>query len=136
MMGEVTYFKWWTESKAIQKMEEVLDQEEALEIWKKPGRNLKQQIHRKLIQVFSLNSIKEKLKSFEILMRVDFSESFKNANQDEIQSASFGQACFSIFTACVYVTSRESNEIPNIPIIVTTDTSNEHSHIKSLHLTP
>ena len=83
----------------------------------------------KHIQVFCLNSIKEDLKNTDVLLHVDFSESYKNANQDEIQSAYFGQSSFSIFTARAYTCT--DGEICTIPITVTTE-SNEHSHVTAL----
>ena len=88
--------------------------------------NLKQHIRRERIQVFCLNSIEEDWKG---KLHVDFSESYKNANQDEIQTAYFGQSLFSIFTACAYKCTNA--EIRTIIIIVTTK-SNEHSRVTAL----
>ena len=59
--------------------------------------NLKRHIRRKRIQVFCLNSIKEYLKNTDVLLHVNFSESYKNANQDEIRSAYFEQFSFLFF---------------------------------------
>ena len=42
------------------------------------------------------------LKQGDAIFHVDYSESYKNKQQDEIQSAYFGQSIFSLFTACVY----------------------------------
>ena len=79
------------------------------------------------IQVFQLNIIKEDLKNT-ALLHLDFSESWKNANQDKIQRAYFGQSSFSIFTACAYT---KNGEIRTIPVTVTTE-SNEHSCVTAL----
>ena len=90
--------------------------------------NLKQHIHRMRIQLFCLNCIKEDLKST-VLLHVDFSESYKNANQDEIQSTYFRQSWFLIFTACAYTCTNMENR--TISITVTTE-SNEHSRVTAL----
>ena len=51
---------------------------------------MKEHIHRKRVQVESYNSHKDELKKGEALVHVDYSESYKNKQQDEIQSAYFG----------------------------------------------
>lgn len=56
------------------------------------------------IQVDAYNSCKTDLKQDEAILNVDYSESYKNKQQDEIQSADFGQSTFSLFTASVYHT--------------------------------
>ena len=103
--------------------------DESIKTWTSPVVNLKQNIHRKRVQVFCLNSIKKDLKNNDVLLHVDFRESYKNANQDEIQSAYFGQSPFFIFTACAYTCT--NGEIRIIPITLTTE-SNEHSRVTAL----
>ena len=48
------------------------------------------------------NRVKESLDHGQILVHVDYAESYKNSQQNEIQSAYFGNSIFSIFTACCY----------------------------------
>ena len=79
--------------------------------------------------MFCLNSIKKELKNADVLLHVDFSEKYKNANQDKIQSAYFGQSSFFILITCTY--TRTNCEICTIPIAVTTE-SNEHSRVTAL----
>ena len=79
--------------------------------------------------MFCLNSIKGDLKNIDDLLHVDFSKSYKNVIQDEIQSTYLGKSSFSIFTACAYTCTNE--EIRNIPITVTTE-SNENSRVTAL----
>ena len=63
---------------------------------------LKEHIHIKKIQVAAYNSCKTDLKQRRgAILNVDYSESYKNKQQDEIQSAYFGQSTFSLFTTCV-----------------------------------
>ena len=76
------------------------------------------------MQAASLIPAKESLEEDGILMLVDYSESYKNAEQDKIQSAYFGHTCFSLFTACVYYP--DNQEVIKIPIIVTTESSKHH----------
>ena len=48
------------------------------------------------------NRLKGNLKTNEFIIHVDYSENYKDKEQDEIQSACFGHKSFSIFTACCY----------------------------------
>ena len=56
---------------------------------------LKEHIHRKLIQIAVYSSCKTYLKQGEAILHVAYSESYKN-KQDEIQSFYFGQPIFSL----------------------------------------
>ena len=68
--------------------------------WVETIRTLKSHIYRKCEQVASSNKQKDELKTGEALIHVDFSESYNNTQQDEIQSAYVGQQNFSTFTCC------------------------------------
>ena len=48
------------------------------------------------------NRLKENLKTNEFIIHVDYSENYKDKEQDEIQSVCLGHNSFSIFTACCY----------------------------------
>ena len=61
-------------------------------------------------------------------MHVDYSESYENAQQDEIQSAYFGHTCFIILTACCYYRSGLSDGLENVPVSITSELS-DHSRI-------
>ena len=50
---------------------------------------LKEHIHRERIQAAAYNSCKTDLKQGEDILQVDYSESYKNKQQHEIQSAYF-----------------------------------------------
>ena len=126
---DLKFFKWSRENKNMEKIEMNLKYEKAIKTWTSSVVNLKQHIHRKHIQVFCFNSIKEDLNNTDVLLHVDFSENYKNANQDEIQSTYFAQSSFSIFIACAYTCT--NGEICTIPITVTTE-SNEHSRVTAL----
>ena len=65
--------------------------DEPIKTWTSSVVNLKQHIHRKRIQVFCLNSFNEDLKNPDVLLQVDFSETYKYANKQEIQIGYFRQ---------------------------------------------
>ena len=65
--------------------------DEAIKTWTSSVVNLKQHIHRKRIQVFCLNSFNEDLKNPDVLLQVDFSETYKYANKQEIEIGYFRQ---------------------------------------------
>ena len=67
-------------------------------------------------KVASYNKIKDELKFW---LNNDYSESCKNAQQNEIQSAYFGHTCFTIFTACCYYGSGLSDGLENVPVMMT-----------------
>ena len=63
--------------------------------------SLKEHIHIKR-QVHAYQEMKALLTDNNYLMvQVEFAESYKNDQQDAIQSAYFGNQCFSIFTVCI-----------------------------------
>lgn len=61
-------------------------------------------------------------------MHIEYSKSDKNAQQNEIQSAYFGQNCLSILTACCYYRGELSDGLENIPVTIARDSS-DHSRI-------
>ena len=48
--------------------------------------------------------------SGEVLIHCDYSENYKNTQQNEIQSAYFGQSSFSLLTACIYYVVEEGKK--------------------------
>ena len=81
--------------------------------------------NRKHEQVASYDKQKNELKTGEALIHVDCSESYNNTQQDEIQSACFGQQNFSIFTSCSYYRESEQDDLTRIPILISE--SSDHS---------
>ena len=121
----VTYSKWGKEDGNVSKMQITVDLEDANDLWKQAIPKLKSHIYRKRKQVMALESAKRNLSRDEILIHCDFSQSYKNNEQDEIQSAYFGYESFSLFTSCVYYKDKD-DELKTMPITVTTE-GNEHS---------
>ena len=91
---------------------------------------LKRQLFTKRTQASAYNEVKDNLKQNDLLIHVDYSENYNNKQQWEIQSAYFGHASFSIFTACCYFKD-ESNAINKEAITVTSETS-DHSRSASV----
>ena len=65
-----------------------------------------------------------------LLVNVDFTESYTNDQQNEIQSAYFGNQSFSLFTSCCYFKGVTS-EIKNKSVVVLTENS-DHNRITSM----
>ena len=65
-----------------------------------------------------------------MLVHVDFDESYRNDQQNEIQSAYFGNQSFSLFTSCCYFKGVTS-EIRNKSVVVVTKNS-DHNRITSM----
>ena len=55
----------------------------------------------------------------------DYSENYKSQDQNEIQSAYFRQAGFSLFTACPYYRCSETNEIKTMVTTITSEASDK-----------
>ena len=124
---EVVEFSQWNRvDKYIAKSGQSLPFDQAIEKWNSTLSATKKHIHRKRKQVNSYNEQKTNLKPREVLIHVDYSESYGNAQQDEIQSAYFGQQSFSIFTSCSYY--RDQEELKKFPMAVISE-SNDHSRI-------
>ena len=54
---------------------------------------------------------------------VDYSKNYNSQDQNEIQSAYFGQESFSLFTACPYYRCSEANEIKTVSTTITSEAS-------------
>ena len=81
-------------------------------------KTLKNHIHVKRVQFKYYNDAKANLAKNEILMHVDYSESYENKQQREIQSAYFGHTTFNIFTACCYLRDVENKVISESVTII------------------
>ena len=88
---QVTYSEWSQIEKKVQKITVREDRSDCVGSWKESVKSLKQHIFWKCSQAASLIEAKSNLLEGHLLMQVDYSESYKNAEQNEIQSAHFGQ---------------------------------------------
>ena len=73
------------------------------------------------------NNVKDNLEENEVLVHVDYSKSYSDKDQQEIQSAYFGHNTLSIFTAC-YCFRGGDGEVVSKNITVTSNAT-DHSRI-------
>ena len=124
----ISFLNWQRVDKNIAKINQSLSFDQATEKWNSTILTIKKHIYRKRKQVASYNQQKLDLKSGEALIHVDYSKSYSNSQQDEVQSAYFGQQNFSIFTSCSYYRDSGEVSLTKVPLVVTSE-SNDHSRI-------
>ena len=112
-----------------------MDVADLIEFWNEAIVNLKSHIYFKRKQIASYNEIKDEFTCGEIIIHVDYSESCKNAQQDEIQNAYFRHTCFIIFIACCYYKSELSDGLEKVPVTIKSELS-DHSYISQARLKP
>ena len=122
----VTFENWCRQDGKVSKISLIVDFDEAQSRWNETISGLKRHIYRKRVQVAHFNTQKELLKEGEVLVQVDYSENYKNQDQNEIQSAYFGHDCFSMFTACSYY--KDGDDLVKKPIAIVSESS-DHSRI-------
>ena len=131
--NEVLFCKWEPPDKHIAKFRITLPFDEAVDMFKASVTVLKKHIYSKRVQNREYNRIKESLDHCEILVHVDYAESYKNVHQNEIQSAYFGSSIFSIFIACCYSKSLIDNGdgLKKDSVVVISE-SKDHNRIAAL----
>ena len=97
---DIEYYEWAKVDGKVKTVIKSVDVEEAIELFNGQIKILKAHIFVKRTQNTHYNRLKEDLKTNEFIIHVDYSENYKDKEQDEIQSAYFGLNSFSIFTAC------------------------------------
>ena len=102
-----------------------LSTEDALTLWNSKVQRLKEHIFTKRQQQSKISYLKVNIKVNEVLIHLDYSKSYKRQDQNEIQSAYFGQASFSLFTACAYYRCGKTNEIKTMPTTITSEASDK-----------
>ena len=123
-VSEIKFLKWAPgDDGYLTKVQMEVSINEALEMWQETITVLKKHIYTKRQQNATYNRIKDNLTS-EVL-NVDYSENYHNKQQQEIQSAYFGNTSFSIFTACAYYRQDESEEVKKMPIAITTEANDK-----------
>ena len=129
-VSRVTYQNWQTIDDRISKVKLHLPFIEAVDLFREHVDRLKQHIYTKRVQHREYKEQKCNLGKNSLLVHVDFAESYKNTQQNAIQSAYFGAECFSIFTAVGY-SKDEDNALVHDNVIVVSEVS-DHSRIGSL----
>ena len=124
----MSFMNWQRVDKNIGKINQTLPFGQAIEKWNSTILTIKTHIYRKRKQVASYKQWKLDLKPGEALIYVDYSESYSNSKQDEVQCAYFGQQNFSIFTFCSYYRDSGKDNLTKVPMAVISK-SNDHSRI-------
>ena len=123
---DIKYYEWRRDDdNHLKKVLVGVTKSEALVLLNKQIKILKKHIHVKRCHVKHYNELKQNLKPNEVILHVDFSENYKNQQQNEVQSAYFGHSSFSLFTACCYL---KSTELIKESLVVVTE-SPDHSRI-------
>ena len=86
---------------------------------------LKEHIFVKRVQNDAYNKHKAELSDGDLLVHVDFDESYRNDQQNKIQSAYFGNQSFLLFTSSCYFKGATS-EIRNKSVVVVTKNSDHY----------
>ena len=93
----VTFYRWQIIEKKISKSKVDVTFKDAAEMFKNDIKLLKEHIYIKRSQVNAYHEINVSLSENDLMLYVHFAESYKNDQQDTIQSAYFGNQCFRIF---------------------------------------
>ena len=93
---------------------------------------LKKHIYSNRAQNRHYNLVKESVDHGQILVHVDYAESYKNSQQNEIQSAYFGKSTFSIFTAVCYTKFLDDGAGLKKDSIVVVSESKDHNRAAAL----
>ena len=99
---QAIYFTWKKVDKKVTTTQQVVSFNDAVCIFKSQIRVVKEHIFVKRVQNDNYNRHKAELSNSDLLVRVDFAESYKNDQQNEIQSDYFGNQKFLLFTSCCY----------------------------------
>ena len=124
-------FKMWTnvnigDRKSVKKIQMNMEVEDIITKFNKDLITLKLHLYTNKEQHRCYRLIKDNLSDNELMIYVDYSESYKNQEQGEVQSAYFGHQNFSLFTACVYY--RKDGELKSLNTVVVSE-STDHSRI-------
>ena len=123
------FTEWKKVDEKIQKAASSVETEEVITLLMSHIKTLKSHIHVKRIQHAKFHALKANLHDDDLLIQVDYSESYANQEEGQIQSVYFGQQTFSIFTACCYLNI--DGEIVNENVTITSEAS-DHSMIAAL----
>ena len=94
---DVEYYEWAKVDGKVKKVVRSVDVEEATELFNEQVKILKAQIFVKRTQNTHYNRLQQNLKTNEFIIHADFSENYKDKEQDKIQSVYFEHNLFSIF---------------------------------------
>ena len=119
---QVIYFTWKKVDKRVTKAPQMVSLDDAVCTFKSQIKILKEYMFVKRVQNDAYNKYKADLSDRDLLVHVDFSESYRNDQENEIQSAYFGNQSFSLFTLCCYFKVATS-ETRNKSVVMVTENS-------------
>ena len=99
---QVIYFTWKKVDKKVTRAQQMVSFDDAVYTFKSQIRVLKEHIFVKRVQNDAYNEHKPELSDGDLLVHVDFAENYRNHQQNETQSAYFGNQSFSLFTLSCY----------------------------------
>ena len=100
----ISYYEWVRcEDNKLQKVLFKTSIDKSIRLLHITVKTLKRHIQIKRVQFNFYNDAKNSLTKSEVLIHADYSESYENKQKREIRSVYFGQALFSIFTACCMI---------------------------------
>ena len=120
----VTFYRWQIVEKKITKSKVDVTFEDAAEMFKDDIKTLKEHIYIKRRQSNPYLEIKAFLSENDLMLHVHFAKSYKNDQQDAIQSTYFRNQCFMIFTAYCYA-KIPNDDVRNDNVIVVTERSEQ-----------
>ena len=122
----VGFYEWKRgDNGYMMKSQVTLSIEDAPTLWNSKVQRLKEHIFTKRQQQSKILYLKANIKVNEVLIHLHYSENYKSQDQNEIQSAHFGQASFSLFIACPYYRCSKTNEIKTMCTTITSEASDK-----------
>ena len=125
--NERTFCSWQKVGGKVQKTCLIASRRELVNMFNTQILVLKKHMIVKCEQNNFYNNVKDNLEENEVLVHVDYSKSYSDKDQQEIQSAYFGHNTLSIFTAC-YCFRGGDGEVVSKNITVTSNAT-DHSRI-------
>jgi len=124
------YYKWMKGADGyLAKIKLQVPINDALALWQTTIETIKLHIHTKRRQFAEIRRLTDNLSDNEMLIHLDYSENYKCKEQNEIQSAYFGNKSFSLFTACTYY--MKDGLLEKLPITITSE-EKDKSRIASM----
>lgn len=103
----ITFTKWFKGNKYYEKSSTTESGENVSNALAEQIMYIRGHYYRKRVQAKEYVRQIENLKEGEVLIHVDYSENYKNKQQNEIKAAYYGQGTFSIYTVVVYTKNVE-----------------------------
>ena len=127
----IPFYHWQIFEKKISKSEADVTFKDAVGMFKDDIKTLKKHICTKREQINANHEIKASFSENDLMLHVDFTESYKNDQKYAIQNAYFKNQSFSIFTECCYTKSPNNSNVRNFSVTVVTESS-DHNRVASM----